>query len=168
MRDQYGTVISRIGARMRTTHPHVRALFSPAHPQFNEVISALFRQISFAFATGLSGELFTSARRVAQRRSAAGGVRRHSVDTWVGPQWFGMDFKQVRRRICFRTWGKWERSLCEWARMRADDYGWWRKHVALSQYFDAMRTVITSWAFPHLAHFERGDAGLLGWYRPWA
>ncbi len=168
LRDQYGTVdFTHWGTDARYSSTLCDALFDPAHPQFAKVMLHCFVQYH------LHRQLVSAVHHLHQlgvslKGDLPIGVRRHSVDTWVEPQWFGMAFQAGAPPDMFSDLGQnWELPTYEWARMRADHYGWWRKRMAaLAQYFDAMR-------IDHVLGFFRiwripSDAtqGLLGYFYP--
>ena len=168
LRDQYGTVdFTHWGADAHYSSARCDALFNPAHPQFDEVMLHCFVQYHLHLQL-VSAVNYLHQLGVSLKGDLPIGVRRHSVDTWVEPQWFGMDFQAGAPPDMFSDLGQnWELPTYEWARMRADDYGWWRKRMAaLSQYFDAMRIDHVLGFFRIWRISSEATQGLLGYFYP--
>ena len=168
LRDQYGTVdFTHWGMDAHYSSARCDELFNPTHPQFAEVMLHCFVQYHLHLQL-TSAVNYLHELGVSLKGDLPIGVRRHSVDTWVEPQWFGMDFQAGAPPDMFSDLGQnWELPTYEWAQMRADHYGWWRKRMsALSQYFDAMRIdhvlgFFRIWRIP-----SEATQGLLGYFYP--
>lgn len=96
------------------------------------------------------------------------GIYRYSVEAWVEPDLFGMDFQAGAPPDQFTEIGQnWEFPTYNWEAMKADDYRWWKNRFkALEQYFDAMR-------IDHILGFFRiwrmpisATQGILGYFYP--
>lgn len=96
------------------------------------------------------------------------GIRRDSVEAWVQPQYFNMDFQTGAPPDKFSYEGQnWGFPTYNWAEMMKDDCRWWRERFThMEQYFDAFR-------IDHALGFFRvweipADAvqGLLGHFHP--
>lgn len=168
LRDQYGTLdFSQWGTNASFSTELVEHLFQPDHPLYLETILHCFVQyhlhLQLASAVAHLHQLGVSIKG-----DLPIGVRRHSVDTWVEPQWFGMDFQAGAPPDMFSDLGQnWELPTYEWPRMREDGYRWWKNRLsALSQYFDAMRIdhvlgFFRIWRIP-----SNATQGLLGYFYP--
>ncbi len=96
------------------------------------------------------------------------GVDRESVDAWVAPQLFKMDFQTGAPPDTFAVKGQnWGFPTYDWDEMAKDGYAWWKARFAkLSRYFDAYR-------IDHILGFFRiwqipvGQVeGIMGWFEP--
>ena len=168
LRDQYGTIdFSQWKSDATFSSARCEAYFNPDHPQYATVMLHCFVQYHLHLQLG-SAIAYLHQLGVSIKGDLPIGVRRHSVDTWVEPQWFGMDFQAGAPPDMFSDLGQnWELPTYDWPRMREDGYGWWKNRLsALAQYFDAMR-------IDHVLGFFRiwripSDAtqGLLGYFYP--
>ena len=144
-----------------------QAFFDATHPQYLETLLHCF--VQYHLHLQLSDAVdYVHGLGVALKGDLPIGIRRHSVDTWVTPDLFAMDFQAGAPPDMFTELGQnWEFPLYDWARMRADGYQWWGKRMsALAQYFDAMR-------IDHVLGFFRiwcvpvgSTQGLLGYFSP--
>ena len=69
------------------------------------------------------------------------GVGRNSVDTWVAPHLFNMDWQAGAPPDAFAVKGQnWSFPTYNWEEMAKDGYAWWRQRMEqLSTYADAVR-----------------------------
>ena len=144
-----------------------QAFFDATHPQYLETLLHCF--VQYHLHLQLSDAVdYVHDLGIALKGDLPIGIRRHSVDTWVTPDLFAMDFQAGAPPDMFTELGQnWEFPLYDWARMRADGYQWWGKRMsALAQYFDAMR-------IDHVLGFFRiwcvpvgSTQGLLGYFSP--
>ena len=69
------------------------------------------------------------------------GVARYSVETWMYPQYFNLQMSYGAPPDAFSDVGQnWGFPTYNWARLKADDYNWWRRRLEnMSQYFQALR-----------------------------
>ena len=144
-----------------------QAFFDATHPQYLETLLHCF--VQYHLHLQLSDAVdYVHGLGVALKGDLPIGIRRHSVDTWVTPDLFAMDFQAGAPPDMFTELGQnWEFPLYDWARMRTDGYQWWGKRMsALAQYFDAMR-------IDHVLGFFRiwcvpvgSTQGLLGYFSP--
>lgn len=96
------------------------------------------------------------------------GIRRDSVEAWVQPQYFNMDFQTGAPPDKFSYEGQnWGFPTYNWAEMMKDDCRWWRERFShMEQYFDAFRIdhalgFFRVWEIP-----EDAVQGLLGHFHP--
>lgn len=168
LRDQFGTLdFSQWQAFAQYDSTAVEDFFTTSHPQYLEVLLHCF--VQYHLHVQLSDAVdYVHGLGIALKGDLPIGIRRHSVDTWVTPDLFAMDFQAGAPPDMFTELGQnWEFPLYDWARMRADGYQWWGKRMsALAQYFDAMR-------IDHVLGFFRiwcvpvgSTQGLLGYFSP--
>lgn len=96
------------------------------------------------------------------------GAGRHSVDTWVNPEFFDLKMQAGAPPDFFTPKGQnWSFPTYNWAAMEADNYSWFRKRLEHMQtYFNAMRIdhvlgFFRIWSIP-ANQYE----GLLGRFAP--
>ncbi len=96
------------------------------------------------------------------------GVDRESVDAWVAPRLFKMNFQTGAPPDAFAVKGQnWGFPTYDWEEMSKDGYAWWKARFAkLSRYFDAYR-------IDHILGFFRiwqipaeQVEGIMGWFEP--
>ena len=168
LRDQYGTVdFTHWGVDAHYSSTRCDEWFNPNHPQFTEVMLHCFVQYHLHLQL-TSAVNYLHELGVSLKGDLPIGVRRHSVDTWVEPELFSMDFQAGAPPDMFSELGQnWEFPTYNWAQMKANNYQWWSSRLAdMSQYFDALR-------IDHILGFFRiwrtpNDAtqGLLGYFYP--
>lgn len=69
------------------------------------------------------------------------GIYRYSVDAWVAPDLYNMNWQAGAPPDDFTALGQnWGFPTYNWARMQQDDFRWWRlRFEQMSNYFDAFR-----------------------------
>ncbi|MCB0533306.1 MAG: 4-alpha-glucanotransferase [Lewinellaceae bacterium] len=96
------------------------------------------------------------------------GIYRYSCDAWVAPELYNMDMQAGAPPDDFAVNGQnWGFPTYNWARMKADDFAWWRQRFQqMSLYFDAFR-------IDHILGFFRiwsipldAVEGILGYFVP--
>ena len=168
LRDRFGTLDFSLWQNFaQYDFNATQAFFDATHPQYLETLLHCF--VQYHLHLQLSDAVdYVHGLGVALKGDLPIGIRRHSVDTWVTPDLFAMDFQAGAPPDMFTELGQnWEFPLYDWARMRADGYQWWGKRMsALAQYFDAMR-------IDHVLGFFRiwcvpvgSTQGLLGYFSP--
>ena len=168
LRDRFGTLdFSCWQEFVQYDANAIQAFFTETHPQYLEVLLHCF--VQYHLHVQLSEAVdYVHGLGVALKGDLPIGIRRYSVDTWVNPDLFAMDFQAGAPPDMFTELGQnWEFPLYSWSRMRADGYQWWRQRMsALAQYFDAMR-------IDHVLGFFRiwcvpihATQGLLGYFSP--
>ncbi|CAL8472202.1 g11744 [Coccomyxa elongata] len=115
-----------------------------------------------------SASLYAQQHRIALKGDLPIGVDKRSVDTWMHPHIFHMQFSTGAPPDYFDANGQnWGFPTYNWEEMAKDGYEWWRRRLTtMSQYFHAYR-------IDHILGFFRiweipGDCtlGLLGHFRP--
>ena len=168
LRDRFGTLDFSLWQNFaQYDFNATQAFFDARHPQYLETLLHCF--VQYHLHPQLSDAVdYVHGLGIALKGDLPIGIRRHSVDTWVTPDLFAMDFQAGAPPDMFTELGQnWEFPLYDWARMRADGYQWWGKRMsALAQYFDAMR-------IDHVLGFFRiwcvpvgSTQGLLGYFSP--
>lgn len=96
------------------------------------------------------------------------GIYRHSVEAWKEPELFGMDFQAGAPPDDFAVLGQnWEFPTYNWARMKADNYTWWKNRFkALEKYFDAMRIDHILGFFRIWRMEAKHTQGIMGYFYP--
>ncbi len=168
LRDQFGTVdFSQWRGYSEYNLQAAEAFFDATHPQYFETLLNCFVQYHLHIQLTEAVD-YVHGLGIALKGDLPIGIRRHSVDTWVTPELFAMDFQAGAPPDMFSELGQnWAFPLYDWERMRADGYQWWGKRMsALAQYFDAMR-------IDHVLGFFRiwsvpvdATQGLLGYFSP--
>lgn len=168
LRDRFGTLDFSLWQNFaQYDFNATQAFFDATHPQYLETLLHCF--VQYHLHLQLSDAVdYVHGLGIALKGDLPIGIRRHSVDTWVTPDLFAMDFQAGAPPDMFTELGQnWEFPLYNWSRMRADGYQWWRQRMsALAQYFDAMR-------IDHVLGFFRiwcvpvgSTQGLLGYFSP--
>ena len=168
LRDRFGTLDFSLWQNFaQYDFNATQAFFDARHPQYLETLLHCF--VQYHLHLQLSDAVdYVHGLGIALKGDLPIGIRRHSVDTWVTPDLFAMDFQAGAPPDMFTELGQnWEFPLYDWARMRTDGYQWWGKRMsALAQYFDAMR-------IDHVLGFFRiwcvpvgSTQGLLGYFSP--
>ena len=96
------------------------------------------------------------------------GIYRYSVDAWVAPELYNMNWQAGAPPDDFTAIGQnWGFPTYNWARMQQDDFLWWRQRFEqMSNYFDAFRIdhilgFFRIWSIP-----THAVQGLLGRFVP--
>jgi 4-alpha-glucanotransferase len=96
------------------------------------------------------------------------GIYRYSVDAWVAPELYNMNWQAGAPPDDFTAIGQnWGFPTYNWARMQQDDFLWWRlRFEQMSNYFDAFRIdhilgFFRIWSIP-----TNAVQGLLGRFVP--
>jgi 4-alpha-glucanotransferase len=96
------------------------------------------------------------------------GIYRYSVDAWVAPDLYNMNWQAGAPPDDFTAIGQnWGFPTYNWARMQQDDFTWWRlRFEQMSNYFDAFRIdhilgFFRIWSIP-----THAVQGLLGRFVP--
>jgi 4-alpha-glucanotransferase len=96
------------------------------------------------------------------------GIYRYSVDAWVAPDLYNMNWQAGAPPDDFTAIGQnWGFPTYNWARMQQDDFRWWRlRFEQMSNYFDAFRIdhilgFFRIWSIP-----THAVQGLLGRFVP--
>lgn len=168
LRDEFNTLdFSQWQAFAQYDDAVIQTFFTATHPQYLDVLLHCFVQYHLHLQLTETVD-YLHGLGIALKGDLPIGIRRHSVDTWVNPDLFAMDFQAGAPPDMFTELGQnWEFPLYEWARMRTDGYQWWHQRMsALAQYFDAMR-------IDHVLGFFRiwcvpihATQGLLGYFSP--
>ena len=168
LRDQLGGVdYTQWGRYSSFTPALIDELFEPSNALFDEIMLYCFVQYHLHLQLRAATQ-YLHGLGVSLKGDLPIGVRRHSVDTWMEPELFSMDFQAGAPPDMFSDLGQnWEFPTYNWAQMKADDYQWWASRLAaMSQYFDALR-------IDHILGFFRiwrisneATQGLLGYFYP--
>ncbi|KAK9857162.1 hypothetical protein WJX84_012023 [Apatococcus fuscideae] len=130
-------------------------------------------QFTYYLQYHLHKQLLDASRHAARQHVALKGdlpigVSKQSVDTWMHPNLFRMEYSTGAPPDYFdRNGQNWGFPTYNWEEMSKDDYAWWRQRLSnLSQYFHAYR-------IDHILGFFRiweipgsCSTGLLGHFRP--
>ena len=168
LRDQFGSVdYAQWGHYAHYTPSLIEAFFQPEHALFDELMLHCFVQYHLHLQLRAATQ-YLQRLGVSLKGDLPIGVRRHSVDTWIEPELFSMDFQAGAPPDLFSDLGQnWELPTYDWVQMKLEGYQWWsRRLAAMSQYFDALR-------IDHILGFFRiwriptdATQGLLGYFYP--
>lgn len=96
------------------------------------------------------------------------GVSRNSVDVWINPNLFHLEYKAGAPPDAFSSKGQdWNFPTYNWKLMRADGYQWWQRRLQqMARHFDVLRIdhvlgFFRIWSIP-IASTDPGD----GYYVP--
>ena len=168
LRDHFGTLdYAQWGEYSHYAPSTVQSFFEPKHEWYRIALLHCFVQYHLHLQlTEAVSHLHQLG--VSLKGDLPIGVRRHSVDTWMEPELFSMDFQAGAPPDMFSDLGQnWELPTYNWPMMQANDYRWWKDRLsATAQYFDALRIdhvlgFFRIWRIP--MHVTQG---LLGYFYP--
>ena len=118
----------------------IQKLIAPKSKFFDQIALHLFVQWHLHLQLKSAVD-YAHAQGLALKGDLPIGIFRHSADAWVAPDLFNMDEQAGAPPDPFAEKGQnWGFPTYDWARMKADDFAWWRQRFEqMSLYFDAFR-----------------------------
>lgn len=141
LRDLYGTVDFRHWGPHRSPAWEIVAEMSdPTSPHYPQVAFHYFVQYHLHRQLAEAAQ-YAREHRVALKGDIPIGVAPYSVETWLHPEWFDMDYRVGAPPDAFSREGQnWGFPVYRWQAMEKDGFSWWQKRLShLARYFDAVR-----------------------------
>ncbi|CAL5220743.1 g2802 [Coccomyxa viridis] len=168
LQDLFGTAEHwHWGSLSRPNQRMLERLSSPDQPQHQTICFTYWLQWHLSKQLKSASE-FARQHQIALKGDLPIGVDKRSVDTWMDPGLFHMQYSTGAPPDMFDAGGQnWGFPTYNWEEMSKDNYQWWRRRLTtLSEYFHAYR-------IDHILGFFRiweipGNCvtGLLGHFRP--
>ncbi|KAK9824488.1 hypothetical protein WJX72_010729 [[Myrmecia] bisecta] len=168
LRELFGTAEHwKWGTLHKPTAKVIDRLTSPDREHFRSLEFVYYLQYHLHCQL-LDVSRYAAANRVALKGDLPIGVDKRSVDTWMNPALFNMQYSTGAPPDYFdRNGQNWGFPTYNWEEMSKDGYAWWRQRLThMAQYFHAYR-------IDHILGFFRiweipGECttGLLGHFRP--
>ncbi len=168
LRDKYGTGdFSRWKEYAQYRPASIGRLTAPTSKHYDAIAIHYFVQWHLHRQLRTAAD-YAHARGVVLKGDIPIGIYRHSCDAWVAPELYHMDMQAGAPPDDFAVNGQnWGFPTYNWARMKEDDYSWWRQRLEhMSRYFDAFRIdhilgFFRIWSIPMHA-----TQGILGYFVP--
>jgi len=141
LRDQYGTPDFNQWPEYRDFQSvQLEKLLHPKTKSADEIGLHLFVQWHLHAQLKAAAD-YIHAQGLSLKGDIPIGIYRYSCDAWVAPDLYNMDAQAGAPPDDFAEKGQnWGFPTYNWARMKADDFAWWKQRFAqMSLYFDAFR-----------------------------
>ncbi|MEO7801938.1 MAG: 4-alpha-glucanotransferase [Ginsengibacter sp.] len=118
----------------------IQKLAAPSQKHYDEILLQYFIQYHLHLQLKEAAD-YAHENSIILKGDIPIGVYRHGVDAWMNPELFNMDKQAGAPPDDFAVRGQnWGFPTYNWAAMKQDDFGWWRKRFEqMSNYFDAFR-----------------------------